>query len=313
MTDTPSLEILPVEQRHRDAAADYMAAVSVLRGAYDPVAMAFMDPICDELPIVQAFARFERDFLAHPFDAHALANHQDFGGTSEAGFSGYYETDPDAPVIPADDARQCETCGGVGFLENADERKFECPQYSGRGSYTPKAPAHAAAGDVVERLPCAADAHQHYLAALNIGERFLNKCNSAWAAGEPRHRVRDMLDAANEFRKALDNLSTIPGLDGRREEAKLPTLLEWILELARRDILREQTDFVGRMHQAMGGFEAVCDDHPDGDLPEDARDDAGENLAALAGLALAQLAMVSNPEDPLTALKSTEAQHAQHD
>lgn len=38
---------------------------------------------------------------------------------------------------------------------------------------------------------------------IAVGERFLNKCNSAWAAGEPSHRVKDMLNAADEFRAAL--------------------------------------------------------------------------------------------------------------
>lgn len=52
---------LNVSQRARDAACDYMAEVSAMQGKYDPVAMAFMDEACDELPIVQAFARFEQD------------------------------------------------------------------------------------------------------------------------------------------------------------------------------------------------------------------------------------------------------------
>lgn len=83
---------------------------------------------------------------------------------------------------------------------------------------------------------------------------------------------------------------------------KQPVLTEWITELARRDIMRTQTDFIGRMHDAMGSFEFVCDEHGDGEWPEAARDHAGESLAALAGLALAQLAMVSNPTDPIAAL-----------
>ena len=50
---TPSPTVI---QADREAAANYMAAVSVLKGEYDPVSMAFMDPACDDLPIVQAFA-----------------------------------------------------------------------------------------------------------------------------------------------------------------------------------------------------------------------------------------------------------------
>lgn len=44
--------------------------------------------------------------------------------------------------------------------------------------------------------------------ALEVGEHFLNKCNSAWAAGEPPHRVKAMLDAADEFRAALQPKDT---------------------------------------------------------------------------------------------------------
>lgn len=84
------------------------------------------------------------------------------------------------------------------------------------------------------------------------------------------------------------------------EVVAMAPIVEWIVELARRDIMREQTDFIGRMHQAMGEFESICDDHPDGDFDEAVRDDAGEALAGLAGLALAQLAMVSEPSDPLS-------------
>jgi hypothetical protein len=44
--------------------------------------------------------------------------------------------------------------------------------------------------------------------ALAIGERFLNACNSAWAAGEPSHRVKTMLDMADKFSAALNALES---------------------------------------------------------------------------------------------------------
>lgn len=81
---------------------------------------------------------------------------------------------------------------------------------------------------------------------------------------------------------------------------EMPVILEWVIELARKDILRTQTDFIGRMHQAMGDFEFACEHWADGEVDEASRDDAGEALAGLAGLALAQLALVSNPADPLS-------------
>jgi hypothetical protein len=42
--------------------------------------------------------------------------------------------------------------------------------------------------------------------ALAVGERFLDKCYSAWSCGEPSHRVKAMLDAADEFRATLNVL-----------------------------------------------------------------------------------------------------------
>lgn len=100
---------------------------------------------------------------------------------------------------------------------------------------------------------------------------------------------------------SVDRNAVLEGNNG------LPVLLEWVVELEKRDIARTQTDFIGRMQQALASFEDVCDQYPDGDWPEDARDEGGEELAALAGLALAQLAMVVNPDDPASALRTTEA------
>lgn len=38
-----------------------------------------------------------------------------------------------------------------------------------------------------------------------VSERFLNACNSAWASGEPAHRVITMVNLADELRAALLN------------------------------------------------------------------------------------------------------------
>lgn len=40
-------------------------------------------------------------------------------------------------------------------------------------------------------------------AALSVGERFLSACYSAWAAGEPSHRVKTMVDLADDFGAAI--------------------------------------------------------------------------------------------------------------
>ena len=74
-TDQPQDPLVEVVQADREAAANYMAFVSVLRGGYDPVSMAFMDAICDDMPIVQTLARHRIAVLAAPrpiIEAEAL-------------------------------------------------------------------------------------------------------------------------------------------------------------------------------------------------------------------------------------------------
>lgn len=42
--------------------------------------------------------------------------------------------------------------------------------------------------------------------ALEVGRKFVDACFSAWSCGEPMHRVRTMLDRADEFQAALNKL-----------------------------------------------------------------------------------------------------------
>lgn len=70
-----------------------------------------------------------------------------------------------------------------------------------------------------------------------------------------------------------------------------------VLELARRDIARTQTDFLGRMNACLMDYEAICDDYPEGDFGED-KDEADEAISGLAGLALAQVMMLRGEEMP---------------
>lgn len=74
-----------------------------------------------------------------------------------------------------------------------------------------------------------------------------------------------------------------------------------VVDAARRDVAREQTDFLGRMAQALGTYEGIFDDHPDGELPADVQEDAEGQMLGLAGLAFAQLIMLRHPIDPLAA------------
>lgn len=59
---------------------------------------------------------------------------------------------------------------------------------------------------VCQAMEDAADEIERLTATLRVGEVFLDKCFSAWSCGEPEHRVKTMLDAAGNFRAALNEL-----------------------------------------------------------------------------------------------------------
>ena len=104
-------------------------------------------------------------------------------------------------------------------------------------------------------------------------------------------------------RKLLDetrrsNTTDVPG-----------EIMTLVAALARDDVRRTSTDFVGRMQEAMCEFERICDEHPMGDLPAGHVRTAIEELQALAGLTLAQIAMLSNAEDPLAMLPLQDGDH----
>lgn len=79
--------------------------------------------------------------------------------------------------------------------------------------------------------------------------------------------------------------------------SSVPDMVERVLKEARRDIMRTQTDFLGRMSQALEDYSCVFDDAPNDVMSADATDDAIEAISALASLALAQLAMLSTSTD----------------
>lgn len=62
--------------------------------------------------------------------------------------------------------------------------------------------------------------------ALAVGEKFLNACTSAWSCGEPEHRVRTMLDLADDFRAALN----------AHERQRKPIILEMVAAGAIHDV-----------------------------------------------------------------------------
>lgn len=216
--------------------------------------------------------------------------------------------------IPAPENNPCAVCGKLAHPPAAEPvKRIEDGHSDTEGEACELAahlncPACGGSGHVDDVAAGDADALNGYRAALTV---LSDAETMQQVASDEAHRigVRNAEDDVHPacsrrvglaIQKAIQALAT----PARTDDAGVggPILVEWIMELARRDIKREQTDFIGRMHQAMGEFESICDDHPDGDFDEQARDDAGEALAGLAGLALAQLAMVSNSADPLSQL-----------
>lgn len=55
--------------------------------------------------------------------------------------------------------------------------------------------------------------------ALDVGEKFLNACFSAWSCGEPYHRVKVMMDRADEFRASLDSIAALRATDDAGESS----------------------------------------------------------------------------------------------
>ena len=73
---------------------------------------------------------------------------------------------------------------------------------------------------------------------------------------------------------------------------KLVEALEQVIASAQRDMARTNTDFLGRMGQTLCEYQDIFEEHPDGDLGGDVREEADEAILSLSGLALAQLFML---------------------
>ncbi|WP_394662906.1 hypothetical protein [uncultured Sphingomonas sp.] len=56
--------------------------------------------------------------------------------------------------------------------------------------------------------------------ALEVGRKFLAACNSAWSCGKPYHRVKTMMDRADDFQKALDAYDAILATPAPAVDAK---------------------------------------------------------------------------------------------
>jgi hypothetical protein len=324
MTDTPSLEILPVEQRHRDAAAALIESYWP-DGSDDAKRMRQLAQSYraghSHGAWVQAFARFERDFLAQPFDAHALANHKDFGGTSEAGFSGYYETDRNAPVIPAgmvpygpehpdypnepkdwDRNEPVMLSGGFCFRQADQHDPIYWPHDhddidSDVVAYTPLAPAPVVEGEwvIVPR-----HATHDMLAAAHDGplmaaDYTMEPKGTAW--------LQEMWAAF---------LSAVPGLDGRGEEWQPIETAPDDEPVQVRVGESMVFDAVLRRGASLDQDERECDQWVaihEGEHPPCWTDGACWSSNADEVMSLQPSAWRRLP----ATLKSTEAQHAQHD
>jgi len=85
----------------------------------------------------------------------------------------------------------------------------------------------------------------------------------------------------------------------KRELALIDALMPTVRELARRDVARTQTDFLGRMAETIMEMEVCCEPHQV--LNEDQREDFHDAAMTLAALALAQAAMSCAPLQAVTA------------
>ena len=97
-----------------------------------------------------------------------------------------------APVV--EDKLKCPKCSSEDILTGDPDWAKEFPEVECNSCgecWTPCADTSARAG----------------MGAVVVAARkFLNDANSAWAAGEPLHKVRTMLDAADDLQAALDAL-----------------------------------------------------------------------------------------------------------
>jgi hypothetical protein len=127
--------------------------------------------------------------------------------------------------------------------------------------------------------------------ALAVGEQFLNKCNAAWAAGEPSHRVNDMLDAADKFRDALEALSAT-----REEGGAIPADVSGEVVTVERAVLQPFLDAIGEDDDGGWTFDPAgpCDEDwkrlaeaatPKAQAPSDHRMSASEADPAAEGSA----------------------------
>ena len=70
-------------------------------------------------------------------------------------------------------------------------------------------------------------------AVVVAARKFLNDANSAWAAGEPLHKVRTMLDAADDLQAALDALQPGEAQPAPRDDAPEPITDAELISLAK--------------------------------------------------------------------------------
>ena len=176
MTHQPHPLPLKVSQKAREAAARHYPEHLWKQSARDDLA--------------QAFAQFERDLTAPSGDGDVEAH---IAKLREMAEDMLYDIVPSvrAVMICAADLLASTATKLAEVERNLDRAINGIDHHNKR--------AEAAESRLAQAV-----------AALEVGKQFLAKCNSAWAAGEPSHRVRDMLDHADKFTSALHALKGTP-------------------------------------------------------------------------------------------------------
>lgn len=257
-------DAVPVTAEAREAAADLLNEVSSLLGddGIGQVADLIRDGEYDEHDATLAFARFERDILARHRGSTAGVDAQkiadciaaaiEFGENGltvnvEQATHAILASLSQTPATPMDELQRLgqEYDGAATIPTDHPLARSLRTSQKALDEIARQEQANIAGYMALRDFPVGSTAspmvQEGLREALAIGEKFLNACFSAWACGEPHHRVKTMMDRADEFRAALDALSATPAQPVDETER-----------------LREALAFVGHQATCINGHSHYC-------------------------------------------------------